>query len=563
MKKNLIFLLMLAFGVLGANAQLKYKTGSFHHTNESDVVAAGTDLGRKNMSSSLADFAGTHNDSDIKSGIIRVRFSNLSNEDVENHMSASVNPSYVNKTEYRQNTSGALEYWVHVDPDNDLTLTLSIDGIGSVRIPHLKIESGNMYALDVESDEMVPVTFSSNVDGTEIWFDGKPLGGRTAPGINITKDKTYMGTHKIKAIAGGVTKEFDIEVSKKNTHFPIDMLRRFKVEFLSNEAGVGLYEGNKPLGTMPMTIEVTEGPHSYTVKKYGYDNVDYNENITGNCTKTFNIHKSKTIDFYAISNNTDYKGASVYIDNELKGDTPLQLTLPYGRYRVRMSTYDREKSAKLTVDENTSSRFLLKLPAKHRRFNPFNIDYKKREAGFTVAYVQKWMYISDGHNSIGTNYFAEEKHMSGFQVGVPIQPIFGYGMGLNTGLFYEAYFAGYEDYSENINMVEHNLYMPVDFMFRLPLGENFSIYVCGGIGIDWSLSTVLTSEGYDDYNIDYGEEGAQNRFNFSGEFGGGIQFKAVQLSANYQIGLNNNSKMVSDDVTAKLRKFSIQFSFLF
>lgn len=156
--------------------------------------------------------------------------------------------------------------------------------------------------------------------------------------------------------------------------------------------------------------------------------------------------------------------------------------------------------------------------------------------------------------------------MHGFQIGVPVQPIFGYGLGLNTGLYFEAYFADWtdtENYGDKFNMTEYCMYMPVDLMFRLPLGENFSIYVNGGIGIDWSIETELTAEGYDDYKIDYGEDGAPNHFNFSAEFGGGIQYKALQVSGNYQIGLNNNSKMVNDEVTAKLRKFSVQLSLMF
>ncbi len=552
---------------LCSTAQLKYTEGSFRLTNAADMQASGTNIGKKNMTASLTDFAPSHDDDQIKSGIIRVGFKNLASEDLENHVLASVNPGHVNRSEYRRNpTTNALECWLHLDPGTDLVLNINVEGIGAVRIPNLKVESERMYALEIESAEMIPVTFSSNVDGTAVWFDGAPLDGQTAKDKFVSKDKTTMGRHHVKAVAGNRSKEFDIEVSKANNHFPIDLLRKYTVQFESNEPGVTLYEGGKVLGTLPMSTEITEGPHSFVVRKPGYDDKAYNVNITGNSRHRFDIHKNKTIDFYALSNNTDYRGASVYIDNELRGQTPLQLTLPYGRYNVRMSAYGRDKSDKLVVDDNTASRFMLKLPARHRRFNPFDIDFHRREFGLTAGYVQKWMHISDGKSSISTNYFGEEKHMHGFQIGVPVQPIFGYGLGLNTGLYFEAYFADWtdtENYGDKFNMTEYCMYMPVDLMFRLPLGENFSIYVNGGIGIDWSIETELTAEGYDDYKIDYGEDGAPNHFNFSAEFGGGIQYKALQVSGNYQIGLNNNSKMVNDEVTAKLRKFSVQLSLMF
>lgn len=324
-------------------------------------------------------------------------------------------------------------------------------------------------------------------------------------------------------------------------------------------------EGGKELGVMPLSAEIVEGTHSFTVRKTGYKDKDYNVKITGASTLQFDIHKNKVIDFYALSNNTDYKGASVYINNKLCGQTPLQMELPYGRYHVRMSAMGRDKTAGLIVDDDTPSRFMLKLPAQHRRFNPFDIDFHKREFGFAGGYVQKWLHLSDGVQTAGVNYFGEEAHMHGFQVGVPIQPVFGYGLGLNTGLYFEGYFANWRDTDsyEDISMTEMCLYMPVDFMFRLPLGENFSIYATGGIGIDWSIETTLSSDGYDDWKIDYSEEGAPNHFNFSAEFGGGIQYKALQVSANYQIGLNNNSKIVNDGVTAKLRKIGIQIALMF
>lgn len=565
--KRIITLLCICLGCLYANAQLKYVQGSFKSTNASDIQISETDLGKKNMTAALTNYAGSHDDNSIPSGIIRVTFKNVANEDIQDHMKASVQPGWINKVEYIPNPSrgNMLEYWLHLDAGNDLTVTLSMDGMTPVRIPGLNVESSKMYTLELESAEMVPVTFGSNAEGTSIVFDGTPLGGFTSEGKYVKKDKTTMGRHHIKARAGNVVKEMDIDVSKANTHFMLDMLRRYNIKFQSNEPGVILYEGGKELGTMPMELEVTEGSHTYAIHKPGYQMLEYPMNINSDGVKQLDIHKSKTIDFYAVMNNNDYTGASVYINNDYAGVTPLEKSLAYGKYKVRMSANGRDKTGTLKVDDNTSSRYMLTLPAYHKRFNPFAIDYTKRSFGLTLAYVQKWMHISDGRQSIGTNYFAEEKHMHGFQIGVPIQPMFAYGLGLNTGLYFECYFDGYDDleYGDHTNMEEYCLYMPIDLMFRLPLGENFSIFVNGGIGIDWSIETVLKWDGYDDYKIDYGEAGAPNHFNFSGEMGGGFQYKALQVSANYQIGLSNNSLMVNDGLTAKLRKFSIQLSFMF
>lgn len=150
--------------------------------------------------------------------------------------------------------------------------------------------------------------------------------------------------------------------------------------------------------------------------------------------------------------------------------------------------------------------------------------------------------------------------MQGFQIGVPIQPYFGYGLGLNTGLYFEGYFCNEYD----MDLTELCLYMPIDLMIRIPFGEEFSVFLNGGIGIDWSIGMTLKEDGYDDYEIDYDLEGAPRHFNFSAEVGGGIQYKALQLSAQYQMGLTDNPLMTAyEDVSVKMRKLAIQLSFMF
>jgi len=194
MKKALLTLLFITALAWNAAAQLSYVSGSFHSTNESDVATSGTDLGKKNMSAALTTYAPTRNDSEILSGIVRVSFKNVANEDIENHVKASANPSHINNIEYRKNNQHATEAWIHLDPGEDITLDITVDGIGSVRISGLKVASKHMYALEVQSAETLAVTFGSNIDGTVIYLDGQLLEGRTGTGGQyVKKEKTTMG----------------------------------------------------------------------------------------------------------------------------------------------------------------------------------------------------------------------------------------------------------------------------------------------------------------------------------------------------------------------------------
>lgn len=571
-----ILSLALAIGVAVATvmaqstSSIKYVSNSFKSTSAADVQAGGKGgLGKMDMTKKLTEFAPSHNDEDIKSGIIRIGFQNVANNDIENKVTVNVNPGHVNKTDYIQNpVTGSMECWVHIDPRSELELTVTVDGLGSARVPGLNVKSGEMYAMTFISDEKIPITINSNVANTSIWIDGIAVGTISDTNKPLVVDNIAMGKHKLRSrTTDGTESEAEIEVSKSNVLFNVDLRKRYDVRFESNEKGVGLYEDNRLIGALPLSMMVEEGPHTYMVKKTGFPDKEYSVNISGPGTHKFDIRKYKSIEFMAMANNTDCHGASVYINNELqKQKTPTTpLELAYGKYNIRMSYNGRDKSGSLTVDENTSSRYTLVLPAQHRRFNPFDIDYHKRYFGFTAAYVQKWMSVSSNGSSIDCNYFGEEKRMSGLQLGIPIQPYFGYGFGMNTGLFYELYFLDHPE--ENVSLFEHNLYMPLDLQYRLPLGEEFAVYANGGIGTDWSIATTYTYED-EHQEVDYDDWYWVNHFNFSAEAGLGIQYRALQVSFMYQWGLTNNKRYTeawegASDIKAKIRKMQFQISLVF
>lgn len=562
MKKILSIILGAILFAPSMNADLKYVANSFHSTNSADIQQSATDLGKQNMTASLTTFEDSH-DGTEKRGLIRISFKNLSNEDIRDKVTVSVTPGHAGRPSYVPNPKdGHLECWVQVDPDTKLTLDVTVEDAGSVRIPNLKVESEEMYALTVESDETVAVTFNSTVEGTTIWFDGTILGGSAGKTSTVRKDNATLGKHIIKAQSpSGNVIEKEIEVSKANTSFPLDLRRMWKVQFRSNENNVSLYEDGKLVATLPADLDVPEGPHAYVVRKPGYPDRSHNINVFRNGFQHLDIVKTKTIDFYSLQNNSDFSGASVYIGNELIGTTPVSHELAYGKYDVKMSYYGREKKGSLTVDDKTPTTYRLTLPnAGHSRFNPFGIDYHKRTGGFSMAWVQKWYSWSLDGSSESGNYFGADSHMQGFQIGIPVQPYFGYGLGLNTGLYFEGYFCS----EEGMDLTELCLYMPIDLMIRIPLGEEFSVFLNGGIGIDWSMGMTLKEDGYEDYDIDYGEAGAPRHFNFSAEVGGGLQYKALQLSAQYQMGLTDNPLMTTmDEVSVKMRKLAIQLSFMF
>jgi len=218
--------LLASTGVMAQNAGLlKYVPNSFRSTSAADVQAGEKGgLGQMNMTSKVIDIAGSHDDADIKSGVIRIGFQNISNNDIEGKVKAAVNPGYVNKTEFRQNpVTGAMDCWVHVDPGKGLTLTVTVEGIGSARATDLDVKSGEMYTMTFNSDEKLPITINCNVGGTQIYLDGQHR-GVVVTGMPFKIEDVTMSKHVLRAVTpdkNEITQ--DIVVSKNNIVFNLDL----------------------------------------------------------------------------------------------------------------------------------------------------------------------------------------------------------------------------------------------------------------------------------------------------------------------------------------------------
>ena len=193
-----------------------------------------------------------------------------------------------------------------------------------------------------------------------------------------------------------------------------------------------------------------------------------------------------------------------------------------------------------------------------KSFNSPSDDYCV--AGISIGYVQKsWSYkeVDGGKGKIG--FWEGTNHIKGVQAGLRIEPLFKYGFGVNTGLYYEFYYskskplvyAG-EEYKPTLQ--EHALYLPIHLEYRLHFSENFQLFFYGGIGLDYGISATLNTNNehftYDDTNAYHGSD--WKKFNASLEYGGGIRIYMVQLNFSISKGLVNMSE--SSEYTMKQNK---------
>lgn len=199
--------------------------------------------------------------------------------------------------------------------------------------------------------------------------------------------------------------------------------------------------------------------------------------------------------------------------------------------------------------------------------------------GLSVGYVSKqWVYTVDGQNQ-KFGFWDDSKVMHGVQAGIRIEPLFNYGFGLNTGLFYEYYYSksdtynatdDYGNYDYKGTIQEHVLSLPVHLEYRLHFSENFQLFFYGGIGLDYGLSAKIdlkeegTDEPYYSTSDVYKSEISPDwkRFNASLEYGGGMRIKAIQLNIGVSKGLVNMSS--TDEYKVKQNKnICASFSYLF
>lgn len=211
----------------------------------------------------------------------------------------------------------------------------------------------------------------------------------------------------------------------------------------------------------------------------------------------------------------------------------------------------------------------------------YNYSYKYREPhkwiGFSIGYVQKqWTSKVDGKRE-RYGMWEDSKFISGVQAGIRIEPVASFGLGLNTGLFYEYYYTQskdmyYSDASGSYRGViqEHALYLPVHLEYRLRITDDFHAFIYGGAGLDYGISAgVEMKDTNDDYVVYengtlYESDDVENwkRFNASLEYGLGLSYKNVQLNVTRSHGLINMAKD-SDNSVKQDKPLMVSLSVMF
>lgn len=213
----------------------------------------------------------------------------------------------------------------------------------------------------------------------------------------------------------------------------------------------------------------------------------------------------------------------------------------------------------------------------------FNGGHQDAPLGFVLGYVNKYWSTDMNGSTIKENLWGQEdKRLHGFQMGVTYSPCLPFGLGIDTGLFFEAYISDSEVVHEAgyDNFTESNLYIPIHGMYRIPFNRDCSLSLYGGIGMNIVLSGEYNIEsyytGYDwlggrPYGYHetfpaayqaYDEGEWPKSFNLQWEFGAKFRIKNFMIGAGYAIGATNHKfyRKESGDGWYKTRQNKLNIS---
>lgn len=588
--KKLLLTLLLSIMATGLSAQIKYVEGSFKDNASGNVSGTSGDLGVTNLADLAIDWPQKDLDGNRKFDValLIVDVENTSAADLDGISAKLSNGLSVIKKEVK-NINGRNRLLFFVQPGNPVDITFNSTKFGSDRISGIKLENRHIYSAKLRNATTISVTIDSDPKGAKVFWDG------TEKGVTpLTIADVIMGSHNVELIASDTNladniKAQTIDFNKENATFYRDMRKKRDVILVVSPADASLNITDADGKTVPQT-KTADGEILLTSVPYGIYAIEgttpqgdkQNETLTVNgqlpTRNSIRVVGSKAISFNAMQNNTTVIGASVNINGKSEEQrTPLTKDLQYGTYNVMMTYNGYTKSKKLKVDRNSNGEFIIKLPNRRRSgLNPFAIDYVKRAWGLSVNYVNRSYSFKQAGTSKNYNIWGEEKSMSGVQAGIVYQPYFGYGQGLSTGVYWQAFFTSAGEGDDSFDSQMHTIWVPLEYQFRLPLAENFSIALNAGAAVEFGISNDVKIKDYDTsetinvgfgYNEEY-ETYMPKGVSFQWLAGIAIQWKAVQLEAKLIRGITDNTDMYTNpddepNVSCKANSWSVGLSFLF
>lgn len=205
------------------------------------------------------------------------------------------------------------------------------------------------------------ITVKSEPTDLDIYLNGKSTGKKTP----FTFSSLEPGSYKIEVVYQNETKSELINLSGgENREIYFNFLNFGKLIIDSEPKGAKIYlDGVDTKLTTPGVLEnLKYGKHQIKLILDGYEEYLININLNQKEKEIkvkLNKIESKTGTLEII---TMPEGATVYINDEEIGETPLKLNLEIGKYKIRLSLDGyKDYSTDITIEENKVSKIEIKL----------------------------------------------------------------------------------------------------------------------------------------------------------------------------------------------------------
>lgn len=192
--------------------------------------------------------------------------------------------------------------------------------------------------------------------------------------------------------------------------------------------------------------------------------------------------------------------------------------------------------------------------ARHQSFfdkwrDLYKKDFNTRPVGFTVGYSVKWWCHFEGGHRHRCTFFGNAGHNTGIVFGIPWQPYFSSGWGLDTGVFSEIYAC--KDARDVYRVEDVNLMVPLRAMYRVPVRREFSVYASTGPSVNVGLRlNIKNAEDTDagTQKLNYNDN-TPRRVNWLWDFCVGAHISMFDLRVNYSMGMTPNRQFFSTNAS--------------
>jgi hypothetical protein len=178
-----------------------------------------------------------------------------------------------------------------------------------------------------------------NVTGARVYLNGE-LAGYTKPTFSaLLKPGTYQVRITMERYQPFETV---INMSANPLNLPVNLVPeggttqrpgRFNLTVSANVAGAQVFVNNAPVGTTPLSMQVSRGNYSVRVTAPGYQDYLAAVNVLGHTAVNAVLQGY----LLQLAVNSNVAGAQVYVNNALSGTAPFVGSFAPGSYAVRVS----------------------------------------------------------------------------------------------------------------------------------------------------------------------------------------------------------------------------------